>query len=204
MCTYWRGPGIRTGAMVRRRGLRLPAPPGDKYPGPGTELDADDPGIWLVLQSHHGAGARADLPGAVPVARRGRARGPAEHLRDVDEGDCPAGEDAAAGGGGEAGPEKIIFPPAESCQVPCSGLSWANCSPPALHTAGSAGKTRCRATSAAHVSIAAVITSASSANRHPRREICPGVRISPRRPASLAMPARLFFPFPAINLAISP
>ena len=30
------------------------------------------------------------MPGAVPVAGRGRARGPAEHLRDVDEGDCPA------------------------------------------------------------------------------------------------------------------
>ena len=70
--------------------------------GAGTELDAHDPGIWLVLQSHHGAGAGADLPGAVPVARRGRPRGPAEHLRDVDEGDCPAGDDAAAGGCGEA------------------------------------------------------------------------------------------------------
>jgi hypothetical protein len=49
-----------------------------------------------------------------------------------------------------------------------------------------------------------VMTSASSAKRHPRREICPGVRISPRRLASLAMPARLFFPFPAANLAILP
>ena len=34
--------------------------------------------------------------------------------------------------------------------------------------------------------------------------ICPGVRISPRRLASLAMPARLFFPFPAVHLAILP
>ena len=46
------------------------------------------------------------------------------------------------------------------------------------------------------------MTSASSTTRHPRREICPGVLISPRSPASLAMATCLFFPFPAINLAI--
>ena len=48
------------------------------------------------------------------------------------------------------------------------------------------------------------MTSASSTTRHPRREICPGVLISPRSPASLAMTTCLFFPFPAINLAILP
>ena len=68
--------------------------------GPGTELDADDSGIWLILQSHHVAGARADRPGAVPVAGRGWPRGPAEQLRHVDEGDFPAGKDAARGGAG--------------------------------------------------------------------------------------------------------
>ena len=48
------------------------------------------------------------------------------------------------------------------------------------------------------------MTSASSTKRHPRREICPGVLISPRSPASLAMATCLFFPFPAVNLAILP
>ena len=79
-----------------------------------------------------------------------------------------------------------------------------NCSPPALHTAGGAGKTRCRTKSTAHAALAAVMTSASRKKRHPRREIWPGVLISPRRPAPPAIPVCLFFSFPAINPAIVP
>ena len=94
---------------------------------------------------------------------------------------------------------KVIFPPTESCQVPCKDLSWANCSPLLLHTSGGAGKSRCRTKSAAHVRTAAVITSVSSTNRHPRREICPGGLASPQMPASLAMATCPFFPFPGMN-----
>ena len=101
--------------MVRRRGLRLPVRPRVGSQGPGTELDADDSGIWLILQSHHVAVARADRPGAVPVAGRRWPRGPAEQLRHVDEGDFPPGRMPP---GAELVSVKTIFPPAKSCQVP--------------------------------------------------------------------------------------
>ena len=48
------------------------------------------------------------------------------------------------------------------------------------------------------------MTSVSSPNRQPRREICPGVRISPARPASLATPAPPILPVPCEYLAIVP
>lgn len=160
--------------MAPRQGLRLPVPPmvvGAYFPG--TELDADDSGTRPVLQAHHVAEVGADLPEAMPVAGRRRPALQLNTCGTLTKVTLPPPRTPPLVS------VKIIFPPTESCQVPCKDLSWANCSPFALHTTGGARKIRCRTNSTAHARTTAAVTSVSSRNRHPRREICPGALTFP-------------------------